>query len=408
MYLATVAAASMTLAACGDDDSGGGGSDDSSAATSTEPLVIAALEGPAATGDPDFTKGMRIAEARINAAGGVEGRKIEVRIFKKGLAPDSAVAAYRKAASDSEVIGAWGGASGVLAIAAQSDRFKLPFIAVPGRIDFVQPPKKYVFSASHDQAYPTSVLRWAVENKGVKKIAVLHYETDYSSGITDSLKARCQELGCEVVSEQKAALDASVDGLTPQLTNMRDSGADAYYIETLNPNGPKAARQLGMFDKPVISEQWLSVPAIAQATGKASEDIVFSAQKCVAPELIQDSDPEKKWCEDYRAQYEKAYPGEDYALFSAYGDDAVTIYAEAARALIKAGKEVTRDNIAAQLEQFDGESVRTSHGVLKEAKDIHRLTGEFQEAYFLYTIKYEGGKLTYTLAPESDPMGAQP
>ena len=115
------------------------------------------------------------------------------------------------------------------------------------------------------------------------------------------------------------------------LQKMKDSGADTYYIETLNPNGPKAARQLGMFDKTIITEQWLSVPALAEATGAAGEDMVFAGQKCLKPELAAKGDPTAAFCTSYRALWSKYYPGETYALFSVYGNDAVRTFAQAAK-----------------------------------------------------------------------------
>jgi branched-chain amino acid transport system substrate-binding protein len=417
--------AAICLAACGSSSSSsssgaggssGGSSSGTSSSSNKSPIVVADLEGPAATGDPDFTKGMLIAQSEINAAGGVNGRMVQVKVLKKGLTPDSQVSVYRQAGADSSVLAGWAAATGAGAMEAQSDRVGLPIFAVPGRLDYVQPPHKWFFSISADQAYPDSAINWGVQNKQIKKIAVLHYtEVDYSNGITQSMKDRCAKttefgpaLGCQIVDEQVGKLTDTADQLIPLLTNMKNSGADAYYIETLNPAGPKAARQLGMFNKPVLSEQWLSVPAIATACGAACQDIVFSAQKCVAPQLIQASDPAKAYCNHYSSLFAKAYPGQPYALFSIYGYDLVKLVAGAAGLLMKAGKDVTRANLVTQLENLKGE-IRTSHGAVVSNPGNHRLTGKFSEAYFMYVIKTgAGGKPTYHLAPASSPQGATP
>jgi branched-chain amino acid transport system substrate-binding protein len=413
---AAAVVAAIAVAACGSSSSSSaGGASAVASSSSKSPIVIADLEGPAATGDPDFTKGMLIAQNEINAAGGVDGRMVQVKIYKKGLTPDSQVSVYRQAGADSSVLAAWGAATGIGAMVAQSDRVGLPLIGVPGRIDYIQPPKKWYYSISADQAYPDSAISWGVTNKGIKKIAVLHYtETDYSNGIVQSIKDRCTKttefgppLGCQIVSEQVGMLTDTTSQLIPLLNNMKNSGADAYYIETLNPNGAIAARQLGMFNKPVLSEQWLSVPAIATACGSACQDIVFSAQKCVAPALIQSSDPAKAYCNHYQGLFTKAYPGQPYALFSIYGYDAVKLVAGAADMLIKAGKPVTRENLVTQFDSLNGQ-IRTSHGAVVSNTANHRLTGKFQEAYFMYVIKTVNGKPTYELAPGSSPQGATP
>lgn len=393
----TLGPASLASCALSDDDSEG----------TTGPLVIANLESPAATGGPDFTKGMQLAVDEINANGGIDGRDVELKTIKMGLKPEEAIAAYRDAASDENVLAAFTGANGAVSIAGQVDREKLPIMETAGRQDLVDPPQKYVYSLSWDKEYPGTVVNWAVENKGTEKIAVLHYEGDYSSGITDAIETRCEDLGCEVTTSQTAALDASVDALIPVLNKMKNSGADTYYIETLNPNGPKAARQLGMFDQTVISEQWLSVPALAAATGKDGEDVVFAAQKCVNPDLAAPGDPAAEFCKTYRAAFEKAYPDDPYALFSVYGHDAVSVFAEAAKALTDAGDETTRETLNDALENMDGTLV-TSHGKVDSSPDDHHLTGPFEEGYLLYQLEVDGDKIEYVLAPGADPAGAKP
>jgi branched-chain amino acid transport system substrate-binding protein len=251
VILALLSVVALTASACGSDDNNDKG--DTAAATSsststaaapksTEPLVIANLEGPAADGGPDFTTGMLVAQKKINDAGGVEGRKIEIKTFKKGLTPQESLSAYRDAAGDDKVLAAWLGGGGGNALKAQADRVKLPFFSANGVTSFYDPPNPWGFSLSLGGEYATSALVQVLKNDpSVKKIGVLHFETDFSNGLTPALKDRCKELGCEVVTEQKAAIDASVDALVPQLTKLKNSGADAYYIECLNPAANIAA-----------------------------------------------------------------------------------------------------------------------------------------------------------------------
>lgn len=394
--------AALALAACGDDDDGG------SAADSREPLVIAGLEGEVAEGGPDFMQGMQIATNEINAAGGVEGRKIDLRVFKTGGTPEGAAGAYRRGGQDDKVLGAFLGASGALAIRSQSDRTGLPIIAASGNDEIDRPVTKWVFQNAPTTELATSSVVHAVEKLGAKRVAILHYETDYSQQIPEAITARCESLGCEVVAVEQAGAADSLDALTPQLTKLRNSGADAYFIEGLNPAALQGARQLGMEDKPILAEQWLTVPPLAQAAGAAAEGVVFGGHKCRAPDVIQDDDPLKTWCEDYITKFEQEFPDKPFALFSIYGYDAVHTYAEAARRLIKDDKEVNRENLVEAMETFDGEDFQTSHGFIETSGDDHRLTGEWNEAYVNLTIKTKGKDVQWVLAEKADPSGAKP
>ena len=392
-------------AACGDDDEGAEGGETSDQAN-TKPIVLAGLEGEVAEGGPDFTKGMQIAADQINAAGGVKGRKIELKLSKTGGTPEGAATAYREAGGDPAVLGSFLGASGALAIRDLSTTVKLPIITASGNDKVDRPAAPYVFNNAPTSELVTSSLRYAVEKLGAKKVAAIHYETDFSSQIPDALRGGCQRLGCEVVAIEKGSATSSVDALVPQLTKMRNAKPDVYYIETLNPAAIAAARQLKL-DKPIIAEQWLTVPPLAQACAAACEGVVFGGHKCRAPELVLADDPLKKHCTDYIAAFAQKFPSEPFALFSIYGHDAVRTYAEAARRVLDKGDELTRDSLVKAMETFDGKDFLTAHGYIKTAADNHRLTGTWKEAYVNFTVEAEGTTVKWVLAPTADAAGAE-
>ncbi|MCA1844852.1 MAG: ABC transporter substrate-binding protein [Actinobacteria bacterium] len=406
--LAAAFAAALLAAGCGKDNgktaeqkSGG-----QTAAPSSEPIHLAGLEGEVAEGGPDFTKGMQIAVDQINAAGGVEGRMIDLKVTKTGGTPEGAASAYRSAGSDPAILGSFLGASGALAIRDLSTTVKLPIITASGNDKVDRPVAPYVFNNAPTSELVTSSLRYAVENLGAKKVAEIHYETDFSSQIPDALKNGCQRLGCQVVDIENGSATAAVDALVPQLTKMRNAGPDVYYIETLNPAAIAAARQLKL-DKPIIAEQWLTVPPLAKACGAACQGVVFGGHKCRAPELLEASDPLKKFCDDYIAAFQKKFPNEPFALFSIYGHDAVRTYAEAARKVIKGGGSLNRDSVIKTMETFDGTSFLTSQGFLKTAADNHRLTGTWKSAYVNYTVQVApDGTVKWVLAPKAQASGA--
>src|SRR5205085_5914824 len=118
--MVVVFAAALLAAGCGKDNNGNKGAQQQgggqTTAKSSEPIHLAGLEGEVAEGGPDFTKGMQIAADQINAAGGVEGRMIDVKITKTGGTPEGAASAYRSAGSDATILGSFLGASGALAI----------------------------------------------------------------------------------------------------------------------------------------------------------------------------------------------------------------------------------------------------------------------------------------------------
>ncbi|MDO9410845.1 ABC transporter substrate-binding protein [Patulibacter sp.] len=397
---------SFGAAACGSSDdggsSGGGGA-------SSGPIKIAGYIGPAAQGGPDYQDGMKLAAKQINAAGGVDGRKIELVLKETGATPQGAATAYRDSARDKAVIGGFNGSAGALAISGLTDQVKMPAIAASGSDKLIDPVKKYMFQNSAGSEYATSAISYMTNVLKKKSVAVLHYDADFSTGLAPAIEARCKEIGCKVTSVQASSGTASTDQVTAQLTKMKASNPDVYYIETLNPNGYKAAKQLGMFDKPIIGEQWLSTPALAAACGVNCETVTYGGHKCALTDLDQlnADDPIKAFCQKYVKDFTTEYPDKPFALYSIYGYDAVNTFADAARKVLKAGKELTRDNITAQLESESGDLL-TSHGAVKSSPTDHALVGEWGEAYVDTRIKMKGKTVTYALAPGADKAGSTP
>ena len=236
----------------------------------------------------------------------------------------------------------------------------------------------------------------------------MHYDTDFSSQIESAIRGRCTQLGCKVTDVEAASAAASVDQLIPQLTKMKASNPDAYYIESLNPNAMAGARQLGMFNKPVIAEQWLTVPALAQACGANCEGVVFGAHKCVDRAVLPASDPVVQLCKQYGSQGNAYHEGKlPYSQFSIYGRDAVYTFAFAAKKVLAAKKSLTRNNVDSAMEHLKGD-ISTTHGRIFTSPNNHRLTGTGHEAYVDTTIKMDNGQPTWVLAPGADPKGSTP
>jgi branched-chain amino acid transport system substrate-binding protein len=403
-----VASVSIGIAACGSGDKSGGSgnasaSSASKAAKKPSPIEVAALLGPVAEGGPDFVNGMKTAIKDVNDGGGVEGRMLALKVFDTKGTPAGAVSAYRQATQDSKVAASFFAAvTGALALKGQSDAAKLPIVIATASDKVDKPAAKYVFKDSFAGEYATASIVYATKHYAAKRIAVLHYGTDYSVGISPAIKKRCAELGCQVVSDQTAAGNESADALVPALTKMRAANPDVYFIEGLDPAAFAAARQLKL-DKPIVSDQWLAIPALRDACGAACNGVTFAIHKTNVPKLIADDDPLRSVFLGYRKDYE-ALNGA-WSGFSIYGSEAVYAFAQAARDLAKGGKEITRDNLAEALQSFDG-NLTTTHGVIHTSPENHRLVGTWNQAYVDVAIQAKGKTSSWVLAPGADAKGS--
>lgn len=426
--LAIVAALALVVAGCGGGsdsssssaetqaETSGGGSTSEESETSegggggelSEPVTFAALEGPLAQGGPAFNIGLELEVKRLSAEGGLGGQEVKFEAIKTGGTPEGAISAYKQAVANQSVMGTFLGASGGSAVKPFTERESLALVAADATTELIEPLSPYAFLGSYDKEYGASGIAWAAEKDHAKKIALIHYDTDFSEQIPEAAKEACEDLGCEIVDEEASTTTASIEELTPQLTKMKSSGAEAYYIEGLNPNAFKAARQLGMFDKPIVSENWLVSPPVAAACGAACEGVVFAGLKCrLEPDQLQKNDPQRQVCEEYKKEYEKYLPGKPFEIYSVYGADAVKVYAAVIDHLLEEGTEVTRESIAEGMENIDG-YVTTTQGTVETSPEDHRLLGPFEDSQISMEIEVEGEEVKYVVAKGADPMGAQP
>ena len=413
-WMLGLAVVGIVAAACGSSSSsssaaaaGSSSGASSSAASSAggsgskSPIVIGGLEGTAAEGGVNFIDGMKVAVSVINGQGGVDGHPIKLLTISTGGTPQGAVSAYEQAASDG-AIGTFLGAAGGIAIRNQAPVTKVPAIIADGVQSDFSPARPYVFANSQGTAFSTSSLQYGVKIDHMKSIAVLSYTgDDFSEQVPGYIQSGCQALGCTVTVSETAPYSASQAQLVPLLEKMKASNPDGYYIEGLNPSAFAAAKQLGMFSKPILSEQYLTVPQIAAACGNNCDGVVFAGEKCAATSLLSASDPLKAACDTYKQQFAKVFPGQPFPNFSIYGDQAVQVLADAAGSLIKSGKPVTPANINTVLENLHG--VSTLLGVVNSSPTDHLITGTFQSTFVMLTIKgiASDGSATFAIAPNT-------
>ncbi|MEX2236134.1 MAG: ABC transporter substrate-binding protein [Dehalococcoidia bacterium] len=392
-------AASLSFAtACGDDDDDDDGdgtaeADDDAADSaddddqaSAEPILIASLN-PLGSGQggQDFLEGMQVAAAAINQAGGINGRQIEIESYDTEGNPEVATAVYREA-GNTDALAAFQGATGGQAIRAISDEIQLPVITAGGIDETFKPAVDYVFGNAPTGELSTIALDYASDELGATTVALLHFDSEFSQGIEGALEARAQEIGMEVVAVEAASVaDADVSA---QLTNLAASDPDVFYIEGLSPVGIQGFRTLGL-DAPVIAEQWLSIPGLAQACGEACEGVVFAAHKCRITEQLPDDDPLKAVCEEYASRYSAMFPDKEVPLFGIYGYDAVNTIAAAVQKVLDSGDDLTRESVAAAIETFAGD-LFTTQGEIHTSEDNHALLGPVTESFALVTI-VDGG-----------------
>lgn len=268
-------------------------------AQNAKPLKIGlllSLSGPAAPfGIPERDAVKALAD-RVNAAGGINGRKIELVVYDDATNPTEAARGMRQLTQQDGVIAVIGSTigSGTLAAAPIAAAASVPVLAPNGTDAVIAKNKDYfpwVFrSLPSDSRSAKALLDRALEG-GAKRIGLFFQEDAYGKGFYDMLTATAGDRGIEVVAAVSAPLTAT--DLGPQATRLRNAKPELVLVQASAPAlgaaFARAAAQVGL-TSPIWAQGALAQKSFLQAAGPAAEGIkmtVLANWEDPTPELAE-------------------------------------------------------------------------------------------------------------------------
>ena len=231
------------------------------APAAAEPIkfgVIEPLTGPVADSGNYVTDGMKLGVARINNEGGVcGGRMLEPIVMDgKNDPQESANAAELLITRDNVpiIMGAWGSSS-TLAVMPVMEKHGVPLLVETSSSVKITSPEtpgyKWTYRISATSAMEGLAYKnWIVKEMGMKKAAILNVNNDWGRGAAEVFQKTLEAEGGSIVSVD--FIEQSATDVLPQLTNIKNSEADAIFINTSAGQVAtilKQYRELGMTQK---------------------------------------------------------------------------------------------------------------------------------------------------------------
>jgi branched-chain amino acid transport system substrate-binding protein len=237
---------------------------------------IGPLTGDAASYGSDTLNAVRMHVDEINAAGGINGKKIQL-IAEDGRcnAADS-VSAAQKLVNVDKVLGIVGGqcSSETLAAAAVVEQAKVSLISPISSSPDVTTAGNYIFRVYPSDAYKGKVLANILRSKSFTKIAILTENTDFCQGIRKTVTANLST-GALVFDEQ---VDPGTKDYRSLLTRLKDIEFDALIIngqsDATNGEMMKQARELGM-TQPFYGTDTADSATLYKNAPEAAEGMTF-------------------------------------------------------------------------------------------------------------------------------------
>src|SRR5215813_2629362 len=299
---------------------------------------------------------------KINAEGGINGRKINFISYDDGYSPPKAVEQARKLVESDEVLVVFNplGTPSNSAIQKYLNAKKVPQLFVATGATKWNDPKDFPWTMGWQPSYQSEAhiyAKYLMKEKPDAKIGVLYqnddFGKDYLKGLKDGFGAKASAI---IAEESYETSEPSIDG---HIVKLKSSNADVFISITTPKFAAQAIKKLAEIDwhpLHIVSNVSASVGGVLKPAGyENSQGILSAAYAKDGADPQWDNDPGMK---NFYAFLQKYYPDGDRRNASVvYGYGAAQTMV---KVLKQCGDDLTRANVmkqAASLKDFETDTL---------------------------------------------------
>jgi branched-chain amino acid transport system substrate-binding protein len=295
---------------------------------------------------------------KINAEGGINGRKINFITYDDGYSPPKAVEQARKLVESDEVLVVFNplGTPSNTAIEKYMNSKKVPQLFVATGATKWNEPKEFPWTMGWQPSYQSEAriyAKYLLKEKPGAKIGVFYqnddFGKDYLKGLKDGLGAKAASM---IIAEE--GYETSEPSIDSHIVKLKASGADVFISITTPKFAAQAIKKLAEMNWTplhIVSNVSSSVGGVIKPAGFENAQGILSANYAKdASDAQWDNDPGMKKFVEFLAKYAPDANKLDGSVVYGYG---------AAQTMVKVlqmcGDDLTRENVmkqAASLKNF--------------------------------------------------------
>ncbi len=308
------------------------------------------ITGPAAYIGLGARDGSNLAVKEINAAGGVNGRKLRVLFEDDAHSPSRALAAVKKLVDQDKVfmiVSLAGSNSTVGAIDFVKQRQIPMYVSIASAPPVTQPFNKYLFRGGTTEAgrYGEVYSEFLAQGLSAKRIGIISSYDEYSKNEADAV-ARHLKAWFNLEPVKRVEFNIADKDFTSQLLELKQSNADVIFISSHPAAGAiilRQARELGLtqpfFGGATMTDNAVPANARSAAEGFTAGWLLPLYMGSKHPDMV-------KFETAWRKEYPNMPTGRPNVFdLLGYGDTYVV-----AEGLKRAGRDLTVDRFIAALE----------------------------------------------------------
>ena len=248
-------------------------------AAAQEPFRIGAMDaltGVAESYGNPILQAKVLAVEEINAAGGINGRMLELLAEDSKCAAQDAITAYNKLTDVDgvKIILGTTCSGAMLGAAPLAEAEGVIMLSASATSPDIQPAGDYIFRTAINDAKLGEDTGNTLIVDGVHHLVTISEATDYAEGARRTTVARFEELGGEVVASESYTSD--ITDFRTQLTKLLNAQPDAIYLASQGEFSGgtiiKQARELG-YDGPIYTESVAVGPEALEIAGEAATGV---------------------------------------------------------------------------------------------------------------------------------------
>ena len=325
------------------------------------------LSGPIVNFSKATVNGMRMRIEEINAAGGINGRKLRLVVEDHGYDPKKAVLAAQKMVQQDKIfaaVGSIGTATAIAAMAIYLDARVAHLFPLSGAREMFEPiaPLKFSFAAPYFDQIRAGIKR-LVKDKGLKKVCTVYQDDDFGLEVMRGAEAGLKDIG--MAYTEKTTYKRGATEFSSQVAKLKDAGCDAVVMGTIIRETIGVIATAKKLDwSPVFVGTTASYSEIIHKLGGPAVNGFYSTCTTTNPYADDPSPKVREWFAAYKAKY-----NEDPTVFSVYGWEIINMFAIAATA---AGKDLTPESLNKAIEttRFPADMFGADENVFSATKHL--------------------------------------
>ena len=309
--IALLAVLALAVAGCGEEEQG--------------PFRIGVMEsvtGPGETYGTVSVQSKQLAVDEINAAGGINGRMLELIVEDSKCNAQDAITAYNKLTDVDgvKIILGTSCSGAMLGAAPLAEKEGIVMFSGLATNPDIAEAGDYIFRTSLSDAtvgVDTGNVLWA---DGIRRLATINESTDYAEGLRRTTTAHFEKLGGQIVAAESYPTDTT--DFRTQLTKLLSANPEALHVaaqaEASGGTIIKQVRELG-YDGPIYSDVVPVGTTALEIAGEAATGV-----KAITPDL----DPANAKAQEVLAAFREKYDYVTLPWFLGSAYDNVYITAE--------------------------------------------------------------------------------